>query len=113
MVPANNKERRKSVRRKVFLGGKISTGVENPVPCVNSPCIIKDMTKDGARILLRSDSILPERLTVEIPAKECTLKARLMWRSGDMAGICFDGFDSGSKQSIPFEPVATDTGWRN
>jgi hypothetical protein len=113
VIPANSSDRRKTIRRKVFLGGQILTGVTQPVPFVIADCLIKDISKDGARLTLRSDAPVPESMSLDIAAKHCILKAHLIWRSGDMAGVCFDGFDSGSKQSIPFEAMAASEQWHN
>ena len=111
MIPANNNDRRVSVRRKVFLGGQVIIGADNPRPFDISPCIIKDLTKDGARIQVPSGANLPETISLEIPMKHCKFKARLVWRSGDFAGICFDGFDQGTAQTIPYEPMMINDKW--
>jgi hypothetical protein len=109
--PVDHNERRKTVRRKVFLGGKVVIGSSNPNPFSITPCLVKNITKDGARIQFPAGSNIPEKFSSEIPVKQCTMKARLIWLVGDYAGIRFDGFDQGTMESIPVEPKLINGQW--
>lgn len=91
-------ERRKHIRRKVLLAGRVAIHGDQMLPCV-----IKDLTHDGARLLINSSTLLPDRFRFEIPSKHCALRARVIWQTEDMVGVFFDGFDHGSLDGLSGE----------
>jgi len=75
--------------------------------------VIRNIAVDGAAISVQVGDNLPDAFRFEIPAKNCTLRARTIWRRGDRAGIRFDGFDTGSRASLPVEPSMSRDTWLN
>ena len=78
-------ERRRSVRQKSFLRGRVyfNKGRES------ADCLVRDLTNQGARIIF-SDSInIPALIDLHIPQKEYTVRARVIWRQGVEIGLAF------------------------
>ena len=83
--PQNPNERRHFARFKTLLSGMISD------QAMQSDCRILDLSLGGARIGgLDGDQRLPERFSVRIDRFGLT-EGRLLWQSGDQAGVRFDG----------------------
>lgn len=65
--------------------GKIKLGLFKKVECE-----IKDVSPGGARLILPSDTKLPEKFSLKLPqfkrARDCVRR----WESGDMVGVEFD-----------------------
>lgn len=102
-------ERRKSLRQRVFLGGKITTDLHfEPFECV-----IRDLTIDGARLVMPANEKLPERFRLAIPAKECMMRVRSIWRSGKTIGVYFDGFEYGGLEPGTHVVAENAAGWRH
>lgn len=54
------------------------------------PCVIRDISRDGAKISLPAAIALPERFELAIADDDLrTVKACLRWRRGDFAGLTF------------------------
>lgn len=78
-------ERRSFARFKTLLSGMVSDN------SMQSGCRILDLSLGGARIGgLKKDQPLPERFSVRIDRFGLT-EGRLLWQSGDQAGVRFDG----------------------
>jgi hypothetical protein len=78
-------ERRRSVRQKSFLRGRVyfNKGRES------ADCLVRDLTNQGARIIF-SDSInIPALIDLHIPQKDYTVRARVIWRQGVEIGLAF------------------------
>ncbi|MGE3245696.1 MAG: PilZ domain-containing protein [Beijerinckiaceae bacterium] len=106
---ASRSDRRKHARRRVFLGGQIS--VDNHFE--PRECIIRNLTHDGARISFPAAAVLPTHFRLSIPAKDCFLRAKVVWREDDVAGLYFEGFDYGDLAATPAGAVASGPMWRN
>ena len=91
-------ERRRSVRQKSFLRGRVyfNKGRES------ADCLVRDFTNQGARIIF-SDSInIPALIELHIPQKEHTVRARVIWRQGVEIGLAFP--DADLVPSAPLQP---------
>ena len=78
-------ERRRSVRQKSFLKGRVyfNKGRES------ADCLVRDLTNQGARIIF-SDSInIPALIDLHIPQKDYNVRARVIWRQGVEIGLAF------------------------
>ena len=78
-------ERRRSVRQKSFLRGRVyfNKGRES------ADCLVRDLTHQGARIIF-SDSInIPALIDLHIPQKDYNVRARVIWRQGVEIGLAF------------------------
>jgi hypothetical protein len=78
-------ERRRSVRQKSFLQGRVyfNKGRES------ADCLVRDLTHQGARIIF-SDSInIPALIDLHIPQKDYNVRSRVIWRQGVEIGLAF------------------------
>lgn len=84
---ARGREARAGKRHRVVQQGRIVLGPERLVPCV-----IRDLSRSGAKIRVAPDCPLPETFSLVIAAHDLrTLTVRLRWRRGDFAGVTFEG----------------------
>ena len=79
-------DRRASPRSKSFLQGRIY--FNNRLSSVD--CIIRDITETGARLKFGEPITVPETFELNIPNKQETLRAHLVWHHGTEIGIAFD-----------------------
>src|SRR5262245_61845385 len=78
-------ERRGSARQKSFLQGRILFNNRRSV----LDCLIRDISADGARLILSQTGILPDVIELHIPQKEETLRARVQRRADGEVGVHF------------------------
>ena len=79
-------EMRRQPRLRVFLKGRII--FNNGQSSID--CLIRDMSAEGARLMLSETATLPEKFDLYIPQKEKTHRATLRWRREDGVGVTFD-----------------------
>lgn len=74
-------------RHRVVQQGRIVLGPERLVGCV-----IRDLSRTGAKLRIDPEIGLPETFSLVIAAHDLrTLTVRLRWRRGDFAGVTFEG----------------------
>jgi hypothetical protein len=56
-------------------------------------CMIRDLSEDGARIVLSDTVALPEVIELDIPQRELRRRARVVWRRNGEIGLCFSFAD--------------------
>ena len=78
-------ERRCVHRLRTYLGAKIWF---NAGYCVVD-CLVRDLSSDGAKLLIYGTAVLPDRFQLIVPKNGWTLKAEIMWRSPDRIGVAF------------------------
>jgi hypothetical protein len=78
-------ERRTARRMKSFLRGFVYVDKERGA----CGCLIRDMNEQGARIIFSEAITLPNIISLHIPQKDQTLRARVSWRRGDETGLAF------------------------
>ena len=78
-------ERRSSARQKSFLKGQIIFNNRRSVV----ECLIRDISSDGARLILSQTGIIPDVIELYIPQKEETLRARVQRRADSEIGVAF------------------------
>ena len=78
-------ERRRSNRQKSFLRGCVYSRSRT----ISASCIIRNISPEGARIVLSAALNIPEELELEIPDKMRNMPARVRWRRGDELGLAF------------------------
>jgi len=78
-------ERRTARRMKSFLRGFVY--VDEKRGACN--CVVRDLNDEGARIIFSEAVTLPDVITLHIPQKNETLRARVSWRRGDEIGLAF------------------------
>jgi hypothetical protein len=79
-------ERRRSIRQKCFLRGRVYfDGGRKSVDC-----LIHDISYyEGARIIFYDPVNIPDVVQLYIPDKKLTLPARVQWRHGNKVGLAF------------------------
>ncbi len=78
-------ERRTARRMKSFLRGFVY--VDEKRGACN--CVVRDLNDEGARIIFSEAITLPDVITLHIPQKDQTLRARVTWRRCDEIGLAF------------------------
>src|SRR5512135_514375 len=75
-------ERRSSRRQKSFLRGVVYFDKRRS----EAACLVRDLSEDGARIILSQTVTIPDLIELDIPRREQTVLARVEWRRADEAG---------------------------
>jgi hypothetical protein len=83
-------ERRGSRRSKSFLRGRVHFDKQRG----GMDCIIRDLSDEGARIILSQTVTIPPVITLEIPQRGQTLRAEVQWRRTDEIGLAFNAADA-------------------
>jgi hypothetical protein len=78
-------ERRGSRRQKSFLRGVVNFDKRRG----GMNCLIRDLSEDGARIILSHTVTIPEIIELHIPQRGQTVRARVQWRRADEIGLAF------------------------
>jgi hypothetical protein len=97
-------ERRTSRRQKSFLRGVVhfdkSRGGTN--------CLIRDLSDEGARIVLSPAVTIPNTVELQIPQRGQTFRARVQWRRADEIGLAFSDAraETSKRESALLERVA-------
>ncbi len=78
-------ERRGSRRQKSFLRGFVYFDRLRGV----MSCLIRDLSDQGARIILSQTAIIPDAVQLHIPQRDETRRARVRWRHSDEIGLAF------------------------
>lgn len=78
-------ERRSSRRQKSFLRGVVYFDKRRS----ETACLVRDLSEDGARIILSQTVTIPDLIELDIPQREQTVIARVEWRRADEAGLSF------------------------
>lgn len=77
---------RSGKRHRVVQQGRIVLGPERLVGCV-----IRDLSRTGAKLRVAPEIGLPETFALVIAAHDLrTVTVRLRWRRGDFAGVTFE-----------------------
>jgi hypothetical protein len=91
-------ERRGSRRQKSFLRGFVYFDRRRGV----MSCLVRDLSDEGARIILSQGVTIPDVINLHIPQREQTRRARVQWRRGDEIGLAF-GEDEKATPTTPKE----------
>jgi len=83
-------ERRRNHRLKSFLRGFVY--FDKRRGALN--CLVRDLNTEGARIIFSENVTIPDVVSVHIPQKDQTLRARVSWRRGDEIGLSFAGVET-------------------
>jgi hypothetical protein len=82
--------RRASRRQKSFLRGVVYFDKRRS----ETACLVRDLSEDGARIVLSQTITIPAVIELQIPQREQTLSARVQWRRADEVGLSFSKPDT-------------------
>jgi len=86
-------QRRRVARQKSFLRGCIYFNSRR----ASVDFLIRDISSQGARILISSSVNIPDTVELYIPQKAQTLRARVEWRHNEDIGLVFTEADLGLK----------------
>lgn len=78
-------ERRASRRHKSFLRGVVYFDKRRS----KTACLVRDLSEDGARIVLSESITIPDVIELQIPQREQMVAARMQWRRADEVGLSF------------------------
>jgi len=98
-------ERRRSKRQKSFLRGAICFANRHGA----MPCMIRDLSDQGAHIIFSEAVSLPEKVELHIPQKRKAFQARVQWRHGDELGLAFSTADA-AVDSLPADALVARIG---
>jgi hypothetical protein len=79
-------ERRGSQRHKSFLQGLIR--FDKRRGAIN--CLVRDVSDEGARIILSEAVTIPDSVELQIPQRGQTFRAVVQWRHADEIGLAFN-----------------------
>lgn len=68
-----------------YLGGRIAFGQR----CCTMDCLLRNVSPAGALLVFEDTGSVPDHFDLEVPRKQETFPARLIWRRADRAGIAF------------------------
>ena len=82
-------DQRKTERNRSFLGATIlyNRGLWS------TPCVVKNMSGGGARVVTHNAPALPDRFELHIAQKKMTRQVLTKWREGDVIGLAFQDDD--------------------
>jgi hypothetical protein len=78
-------DRRKSMRGKVLFGGVAAIDGSGST----MGCVVRNISEDGACIEFDSAAKLPDEISLTIPRKGRSFRAREIWRKANKAGYAF------------------------
>lgn len=76
-------DKRKEQRWPAYLGGKIAFARCGIVV----DCLIRNISKGGARLVVHNTTFLPDQFDLEIPAKAKVSRVRARWRQMEDVGV--------------------------
>ena len=95
-------ERRQAGRRKSFLRGLVY--FDNKHGALS--CLVRDLSDEGARIVLSENVTVPETFDLHILQRNQTLRARVTWRRGDEIGLGFPGAAAATEAKLDAAALA-------
>jgi hypothetical protein len=78
-------ERRKSLRRRTYLGGKIVFNHRSSVV----DCLVRNFSPTGAKLVLSEAVAVPQVFDMKISTRDYALRARTVWRHEGAMGVVF------------------------
>jgi hypothetical protein len=78
-------ERRRVPRQKSLLRGRIYFNNRNST----AECMVRDISTHGARVIFADEVSIPDVVELYIPQKDQNLRAHIVWRHANEAGIAF------------------------
>ena len=76
-------DRRGNPRKRSYLGGIIAFNNR----CATLSCVVRNVSVDGAQIVLDGSVLLPAEFDLTIPRHDRSYRARMVWRDATRAGL--------------------------
>jgi hypothetical protein len=80
-------EKRKAARSRTLLGGVIAFNSR----ASTMDCQVRNLSAGGAKITFSNTAAVPDQFDLKIARKDCSFRARMVWRAPNEAGIAFLG----------------------
>ncbi|WP_048707592.1 PilZ domain-containing protein [Microvirga massiliensis] len=81
--PAQVLERHSLPRRRALLRGRIESNYRYST----MDCVVRDITEQGARLVITGDDALPSVFELALPLKNRNHRAEIVWRKGQECGV--------------------------
>ena len=78
-------ERRSIARARTYLGARVAFNDRYST----MDCLVRNMSPAGAKLEVSGGVTLPDEVDLTITKRAETLRARILWRRGDEAGLAF------------------------
>jgi hypothetical protein len=78
-------DRRKTARMRTYFGGQIAFNQRSSV----MDCLVRNVSPDGAKLIFTNTVAVPQEFDLSIRKDARTLRARVIWRRADEAGVAF------------------------
>lgn len=78
-------DRRKNVRKKTFLGGRLAFNHRQST----LDCLLKNIADRGAKLVLADTAIVPDEFDIHVARLDRAFRARVAWRSKTELGVSF------------------------
>jgi hypothetical protein len=78
-------ERRATARTRAYLGGQVAFNERFST----MDCLIRNVSEAGAKLNLSGAVRLPSEVDLTITKRDEAMRARIIWRRGDEAGVAF------------------------
>jgi hypothetical protein len=88
-------ERRKTARRRSFLGGRLT--FNNGFSIVDG--VVRNLTDEGAKLDCPANLVLQDEVEIAIECKGLQGRAKVVWRSAGQLGLAFQGPLSGDERA--------------
>ncbi len=89
-------ERRKAHRGRTYLSGRVAFNDR----CSTADCVVRNLSRDGAKIVLSGSATIPNEFDFTIHQKGDSRRTRIVWRREMEAGVVFLPSDIGAVVSI-------------
>src|SRR5690242_1895234 len=76
-------ERRKQPRMPTYLGAQITT--DHKLTAID--CVVRNMSGMGAKVLVRSTTLVPDEFILQITSREAAYRVRPRWRHHRALGV--------------------------
>ncbi|MGD0720443.1 MAG: PilZ domain-containing protein [Roseiarcus sp.] len=73
---------------------------------ISTQCTVNELSDVGARINIATSFSLPETFDINIPQRNLTRRAKLLWRTGNQAGLEFIEADAATLSPFAHDPTA-------
>jgi hypothetical protein len=78
-------EKRELARNRTFLGGVVAFHHRKST----MDCLVRNLSAAGAKICFTNTATVPDEFDLTIKQKDYALRARIVWRRADEAGVVF------------------------
>jgi hypothetical protein len=98
-APETSSERRRSVRHRTFIGGQVIFNQRQST----LDCTIRNLSEDGALIVLSDSVVTPDLFELYFPLKREHRMVRSRWRDGERQGVAFTDSAKPDAEPVPLD----------